>query len=91
MYQALWIEGENALKDFCQKHFGERPHFVETIGHCGSAIIWKMYKQSPDGYCDFYLIFIPYHKGDWTYGQLQDKRMETYEQITAYRTTVRKR
>jgi hypothetical protein len=91
MYQALWIEGSRALYDFCEKRFKESPRFIETIGHCGSATIWLSYKLTPtDGYRDFYLIFMPHDHGNFTYMQLQDKKLEKYEQIMAYATTVRK-
>lgn len=56
MYQALWIEGARALNVFCKKRFKESPHFIETIGHCGSVTIWLSYKLTPnDGYGDFNL------------------------------------
>lgn len=90
MYQALWIIGERALEGFCMKRFGERPRFIETIGHCGSATIWKSYKlASDDYYRDCYLIFMPHGKGDFTYSDLQEKRFEDYGKISSYRTTVK--
>lgn len=89
MYQALWIIGERALEGFCLKRFGERPHFTETIGHCGNATIWLSYKRTPnDGFFACYLIFMPHDRGDYTYNQLEEKFLEHYEQITAYRNTV---
>ena len=90
LYQALWIEGEKALEDFCTKRFKESPRFIETIGHCNNATIWMVYKQTPNGYQDFYLIFMPHDSGNYTFSQIQDKRAETYEQIITDRTTVRK-
>lgn len=90
MFQALWIIGKRVLEGFCMKHFGERPYFVETTGRCGNAIIWMRYKQTlDDGYRDCYLIFMPHHMGNYTYSQIQDKALETYEQIGADRTTVK--
>ena len=91
MYQALWIEGARALNVFCQKRFKESPHFIETIGHCGSATIWLSYKLTPnDGYRDFYLIFMPHERGNYSYNQIQEKHKENYEEIMANATTVRK-
>lgn len=89
MYQAIWIEGEEALNDFCKKRLKDTPKFVETIAHCGSATIWLMYKHDDEGhYHDMYLIFMEHPKGDLSYWQIQDKRLETYGQIISYRTTI---
>lgn len=93
MYQYKWIEGEKNLEDFCLKCLGERPRFLETIGHCGQAVIWLVYKYRPDRDCytDMYLLFIDHPKGQYTFEQIWNTiRKMTYEQIEAYRISVLK-
>ena len=44
-YIYFWVEGYDNINDFCQKRLGERPKFVETIGYCGNAKIYNIYKK----------------------------------------------
>lgn len=92
MYQAIWIEGEDALNEFCKKVLKDTPHFIETIGHCDCATIWAKYKRdnTTGEYHQFFLVFMQHSRGDLTFDQVQQKALQSYEQITAHRTTVRK-
>lgn len=92
MYAAIWIEGEENLNIFCLRRFKERPRFVETIGHVGSAKIFEIYKKREGfGYTDMYLLYMPYEKGDLTWDQIEEKMLETYENIRLDRTAILRR
>lgn len=88
-YATIWIEGEKALYAYCMRRFGERPHFVETIGRCGSAKIYMIYKRCPDGcYRDFYLMFMEHPKGN-VY-DIMSVHGESYEEIMKRSNTIKK-
>jgi hypothetical protein len=88
-YATIWIEGEEALDAYCMRRFGERPHFVETIGRCGAATIYMVYKQCPDGfYRDFYLMFMEHPNGD--VNDIMSVHGESYEDIMKKKNTIKK-
>ncbi len=87
-YTTIWIEGEDRLNDFCQRRFQERPRFVETVGRVGTAKVYMVYKWREDRkrYVDMYLLFMEHPKG--TVGDIAEKRLMTYEEIRADKTSI---
>lgn len=86
MIQYIWIEGEQALKSFCQKRFKqENIHWMETIGHIGGATIENIWKLDTERRkcIDMYLLYMEHPNGDIYEGELNDIRRMTYEQIRA--------
>lgn len=82
LYQAIWIEGESALEDFCRKELKDHPRFIETIGHCGSATIWLKYKRDNAGnFHRVFLVFRQHPSGHWTFDDLQAQSLQSYEQL----------
>ena len=82
-----WIEGEKNLHDYCAKRFGEKPHFVETIGRVGEAKVELIYKLKEGyGYVPMYLLYMQHPTGTINY--LDETRKMTYEQIRADRTSI---
>lgn len=96
----IWIEGEKALNDFCERRFKMRPQWCETTGHVGAAIVYNIYKyvykedgQTVDRMAPMYLLWMhaPHDSraknlaGD---GQLDDIYCMTYEKIKADRTAI---
>lgn len=92
-YIYFWVEGYEEINEFCQKRLGERPQFMETIGHCGSATIYNIYKRDKDGHFhNMYFVFMRHHKGTMTYHQLMDYcHKYDYEQIRTDRNSLLKR
>ena len=91
MYTYIWIEGEANLRAFCKKRFNDSPRFVETIGHCGPATIYEIYKwrQDKHDYTDMFLLFMEYHKGKVSWIELKDNiYFWKYEQIRADRNSI---
>lgn len=85
-----WIEGEKNLNEFCLKHFGEKPRFVETIGKVGiNTKVRLIYKEKGNRYVDMYLLYMPHENG--TVYWISDIETMTYEQIRADRTAILKR
>lgn len=82
-----WIEGEKNLHEYCLKRFGEKPHFVETIGRVGEAKVELIYKLKEGyGYVPMYLLYMQHPTGTIYY--LDETRKMTYEQIRADRTSI---
>ena len=68
MYVYKWIEGEKQMIDFCQKRFKMKPHFCETIGHCGPATIHLIYKYKDEndrskGCAQMFFLFMDHPAG----------------------------
>ena len=91
----FWVEGYNEINDFCQKRLGERPQFVETIGHCGNAKIYNIYKIDKEGkWHNMYFVFMRHKSGTMTYYELMENiyhKYKTYEQIGTDRNSLLKR
>lgn len=93
MYVYKWIEGWEKMIDFCQKRFKMKPHFCETIGHCGPATIHMIYKYKDEndrskGCAQMFFLFMEHPNGT-VWGEELDKiERWTYEQIKADRTSL---
>lgn len=99
----IWIEGEKALNDFCQRRFKDKPRFVETCGRVGSAKIRLIYKyvykedgETVDRVAEMYLLYMdaPYdmEKGNVIgSGCLPEIERMSYEKIRADKTAILKR
>lgn len=94
----IWIEGEKALNDFCERRFGEVPRMVETSGRVGPAKVRKIYKELPGSgdYTDMYLLHMEAPEGfrgdNLTgSGSLGEIERMSYENIGADRTAILKR
>ena len=50
------IRGHADLIKYCEKRWGEKPRFIETIGHVKECTVELHYWKSPtdDGYQDYY-------------------------------------
>lgn len=84
-----WIEGRKALEEYCEKRFGEKPRFCETIGRVGyeGAKVHMIYKPKAEGgYAEMYLLFMPHPKG--TVYWISDIETMSYEDIRADRTAI---
>lgn len=95
MYIYKWIEGEKNLNDFCIKRFKARPSFLETIGHCGPATIWLIYKYKDEidrnkGCAEMYLLFMEHSSGTKLFTEIQEIMHWTYEKIKADKTSILK-
>lgn len=95
MYIYKWIEGEKNLEEFCLKRFKVRPNFTETIGHCGPATIYLIYKYRDEkdwnkGYAEMYLLFMEHNSGTKLFTEIQEIMHWTYEKIKADRTSILK-
>ena len=92
-YIYFWVEGYNEINEFCRKRLGERPRFVETIGHAGDATIYNIYKSDKDGHWhNMYFVFMRHNSGTMTYYQLMDYCHKCdYEQIRTDRNSLLKR
>lgn len=96
MYSYIWIEGEEALNDFCEKRFKSRPRFCETIGHCGPAEIHKIYKNRDDndqskGCAQMFFLFMDHPHGKIGCIDLDKIERWNYEQIRDDRSSIVKR
>ena len=79
-----WIEGWDEMQAFCEKRFGHRASFCETIGTCDTAKIWMIYKRRESGgYAEMYLLFMPHEKG--TIYDINELSKMSYEEIRVYR------
>ena len=75
-----WIEGWDEMQAFCEKRFGHRASFCETIGTCDTAKIWMIYKRRESGgYAEMYLLFMPHEKG--TIYDINELSKMSYEEI----------
>lgn len=93
MYIYKWIEGKENLKEFCLKRFKDRPHFTETIGRCGQATIYLIYKYRDEtdwnkGCVEMYLLFMEHPSGTHSFRKIQDMMYWTYEKIKADKTSI---
>lgn len=99
----IWIEGEKALNEFCERRFKARPKFLETIGKVGPAKVHLKYKEVYDENgqwvrnAEMYLLYMDAPSGmergnlaGWEEFHDEIKRM-TYEKIRADRTAILKR
>lgn len=101
MYSYIWIEGEKNLNEFCMKRFGDRPRFMETIGHVSgkgaSATIHHIYKYPSDdepqysGCHDMYLLYMEHSTGKYYWIEIEKIMRWNYEQIRADRTAILRR
>lgn len=75
------------MQAFCEKRFGHRARFCETIGTCGTAKIWMIYKRKDSGgYAEMYLLFMPHEKGSiYDIGELSKM---SYEDIRLDRNSL---
>lgn len=86
-YIYKWIEGYDRMQAFCEKRFGERARFTETIGYVAEAKLHLIYKRKPDGgYAEMYLLFMPHKKG--TVYHIDEISKMTYEDIRADRASL---
>jgi hypothetical protein len=90
-----WIEGWGNLQEFCLKRFHFPPRFCETIGHCGPATIYNIYKyrdknDTQKGCADMYLMFMEHTSGKTTWIELQEIMRWSYEQIRADKSSLLK-
>lgn len=88
MYSYKWIEGEKALDEFCEKRFKAKPRFVETIGHCGGATIYEIYKYRDEndtskGCAQMFLLFMEHFSGKYSFTQIQNIMKQSYGEIRA--------
>ena len=82
-----WIEGCDEMQAFCEKRFGHRAIFCETIATCDTAKIWKMYKRKKCGeYAEMYLLFMPHEKG--TIYNINELSEMSYEDIRFDRNSL---
>lgn len=82
-----WIEGWGEMQAFCEKRFGHRAIFCETIGTCDSAKIWNIYKRKEGGgFANMYLLFMPHEKG--TIYDINELSKMSYESIRADRNSL---
>lgn len=82
-----WIEGWDEMQAFCEKRFGHRAIFCETIGTCDTAKIWKIYKRKECGeYAEMYLLFMPHEKG--TIYNINKLSEMSYEDIRVDRNSL---
>ena len=82
-----WIEGCDEMQAFCEKRFGHRAIFCETIGSCDTAKIWKIYKRKECGeYAEMYLLFMPHEKG--TIYNINELSEMSYEDIRFDRNSL---
>lgn len=102
MYTWIWIEGERALNEFCERRFKARPRFLETIGKVGRAKVHLKYKEVYDEQgewvrnAEMYLLFMDAPSGmkqgnmaGWA--EFHDKiKYMTYEEIRADKTAILK-
>lgn len=86
-YIYKWIEGWDEMQAFCEKRFGHRASFCETIGTCDTAKIWMIYKCRGCGeYAEMYLLFMPHEKG--TIYDIGELSKMSYEDIRADKNTL---
>lgn len=98
MYSYIWIEGEKNLNEFCMKRFGEKPHFMETIGRVAgkgaSAKVHLIYKYPADdeppysGCHEMYFLYMEHDTGEYTFYQLQEIMRWPYEKIRTDRAAI---
>ena len=82
-----WIEGWDEMQAFCEKRFGHRASFCETIGTCDTAKIWMIYKRREyGGYAEMYLLFMPHEKG--TIYDINELSKMSYEEIRVDRNSL---
>lgn len=86
-YIYKWIEGWEEMQAFCEKRFGHRASFCETIGTCDTAKIWLIYKSKEEGgFAEMYLLFMPHEKG--SVYDINKLSQMTYEDIRADRGSI---
>lgn len=86
-YIYKWIEGWDEMQAFCEKRFGHRASFCETMGTCDTAKIWMIYKRKAGGgFAEMYLLFMPHEKG--TIYDIGELSKMSYEDIRADRNSL---
>lgn len=98
MYSYIWIEGEKNLNEFCMKRFGDRPHFMETIGRVSgkgaSAKVHLIYKYHADdeppysGCHEMYLLYMEHTTGKYYFSEIQKIMRWPYEKIRTDKTAI---
>lgn len=102
MYSYIWIEGERNLYDFCLKRFGDRPHFMETIGYvsgkAASAKIHMINKHLTEeeladpkrsiGYHDMYLLYMEHNGGKYSFYEIEQIMRWDYDKIRTDKTAI---
>ena len=102
MYSYIWIEGEKNLDEFCMKRFGEKPHFMETIGRVSgkgaSAKIHMINKYLTDeeladpkrtiSYHDMYFLYMEHNGGKYFQSEIEEIKRWDYEKIRTDRTAI---
>ena len=76
------IKGEAALNKYCEKRWGSKPRFCETIGHVANVTVELYYWHAPDddGYCAYYLLYMEHERGTFTsVSALRDEAREAVE------------
>lgn len=84
-----WIEGRKNLDAYCEKRFGEKPRFVETIGRVGyeGAKVHMIYKHKANGgFAEMYLLYMQHPNGHVYW--ISDIETMSYEDIRADRTAI---
>lgn len=79
--------------DFCLKRFKMKPHFCETIGHCGPATIRMIYKYRDEndfrkGCAQMFFLYMEKSDGKIWAEDLDKIERWSYEQIRADRTSL---
>ena len=54
------IRGRTNLEKYCEKRFGEQPHFVETIGRINEVKVYLRYWSAPAKYNNCTRVWISY-------------------------------
>ena len=86
-YIYKWIEGWDEMQDYCVKRFKSRARFCETVGHCGEATIWMIYKRKEcGGYAEMYLLFMRHEKG--AIHDIGELSKMSYEDIRTDRNSI---
>ena len=76
------IRGRTNLEKYCEKRFGEQPHFVETIGRINEVKVYLRYWSAPadNGYYDYYILVMESEKGKY-YSSTQQLIQESRELV----------
>lgn len=95
----IWIEGEKALNDFCERRFKEKPRWMENTGRLPRAKVAQIYKYvyKEDGetvvrVAQMYLLWMDAPnercKNLAGSGQLPAIQRMSYEEIKTDRTAI---
>lgn len=95
----IWIEGEKALDDFCERRFNEKPRWMENTGRLTRAKVAQIYKyvykedgQTVARVAQMFLLWMDAPnercKNLAGSGQLSDIQRMSYEEIKTDRTAI---